>query len=57
MVGFEFYSSDNERILKVGDDTYNPFRINLRKDDRVVGIQAHKYTYLYYNLQFVIMGP
>ena len=58
VVGFEFYNSLFDKlILQIGIDGDAYFKVNLRKGDRVVGIQAHKAYNAYYNLRLVIMGP
>ena len=55
--GFEFYNSENKLIHKIGGLGGRPFKVNLRKGDRVVGIKAHNDGNFYHNLQLIIIGP
>ncbi len=63
---FEFYKTKFKRtkkyknniiMLKIGKDGWTPFRVKLRKGERVVRIQANKDGNCYYNVQLIIMGP
>ena len=60
VVGFEFYNSEEKLIQIIGynnEQRTKFYKINLRQNERVVGIQANKSGAHYENLQLIIMGP
>jgi len=64
MVGFQAVNLSNESTLNIGYERgvfseVDMYKVNMRRGDRVVGIEAYKKDGMnfFVNLKLIIMGP